>query len=100
VPSPPIVKMIEQYLPTLEPPAGGSPMAPVDLDVIATLKIAVTKRNELAHRGVEMSGDRLVKTLRAIRNVLWTLDIARGHTWATDYLSSLDEDLSVGYRRI
>jgi hypothetical protein len=69
-------------------------------DVIKTLKIAVTKRNELAHRGVEMSHDRLRKTLRAIRNVLWMLDVARGYAWAEDYLAPLDHDPSVGYRRI
>jgi hypothetical protein len=102
VPSPPVVQILVEYLPTLDPPVGGSPMVQLDPegDVIKTLKIAVTKRNELAHRGVEMSHDRLRKTLRAIRNVLWMLDVARGYAWAEDYLAPLDHDPSVGYRRI
>jgi hypothetical protein len=102
VPSPPIVAILVDYLPTLDPPDGGSPMAQLDRDgdLIKTLKVAVTKRNELAHRGVEMSHNRLRKTLRAIRNVLWMLDVARGHVWAADYLSPLDGDPPVGYRRV
>jgi hypothetical protein len=75
-------------------------MAPVDGDTIAVIKVAVTLRNALAHIGNEVPRDRLLKTLRAIRNMLWTLDVARGHAWSAKYLSPLDRDLSVGYQHI
>jgi hypothetical protein len=43
----------------------------------------------------------LLTTLPAVRNVLWSLDYARGHDWASAYLiPSLEHDYSAGYRRV
>lgn len=98
VPTPPFLRMLQEYLPTLHP-EGGTPIAPPDKDTVNVLKVAVTLRNGLAHTGSDVPRERLAKTLRAVRNVLWRMDVARGHAWASDYITSLEEDLSEGYRR-
>jgi hypothetical protein len=99
VPTPPLLRMLQEYLPALHP-EGGTPIAPLDKDTADVLKVAVTLRNGLAHTGSDVPRERLAKTLRAIRNVLWRMDVARGHEWASDYVTSLEEDPSEGYRRI
>jgi hypothetical protein len=100
-PAPPVVLMLQDYLPTLEPPDGGERLQPFDDAVEQTLTVGIRLRNELTHRGADVPSDRLMKTLRAVRNVLWRLDAARGHRWAAHHLfPSLEQDLSVGYRRI
>lgn len=99
VPTPPLLRILQEYLPTLHP-EGGTPLAPLDKDTADVLKVAVTLRNGLAHTGSDVPRDRLARSLRAIRNVLWSMDVARGHEWASDYATSLDEDPSEGYRRI
>jgi hypothetical protein len=99
VPTPPLLRILQEYLPTLHP-AGGTPIAPLDDDTAGVLKVAVKLRNGLAHTGSNVPRERLVRSLRAIRNVLWRMDVARGHEWASDYVTSLDEDPSEGYRRI
>jgi hypothetical protein len=99
-PTPPVVNMLTEYLPTVPPVAGGHAFPPLDDEWIKVLKVGVTLRNALAHRGEQISSDRLDKTLRAVRNVLWTLDAARGMSWAAEYVTALDEDPSAGFRRI
>jgi hypothetical protein len=100
-PSPPVVRMLTEYLPKLKAPEEGPGLGELDKDTLDALKAAVQVRNRLAHRGVEVESDRLLRTLRAIRNVLWSLDVALGQLWAESYLlSSLDDDPSQGYRRI
>jgi hypothetical protein len=99
-PMPPVVAMLREYVPTLEPP-GGSATGPFPDDVLAAIKVAVNIRNQLAHLGAEIAPERLLTTLRAVRNILWTFDEARGHRWARAHrFPSLEEDLSEGYRRI
>jgi hypothetical protein len=100
-PSPDVVKMLREYLPTLQPPGAGTPLQPFEDALLDVLMTAVTIRNRLAHRGADVAHARLLPTLRAIRNVLWKLDEARGHAWAAQHLfPSLDKDLPVGYRRL
>ena len=91
--------MLEEYLPTLTAPSG-NPMPPLDPEIIKTLRVGVTLRNGLAHTGADVPTERLHRTLRAIWNVLWTLDEARGHGWAAQHrLPTLDSDPAAGYRR-
>ena len=100
-PTPPLVTMLEEYLPQLASPGGGPPLTPLDGEIVETLKVGTKLRNESAHRGTSISNDRLLKTLRAVRNVLWRLDEASGRDWAPDHLfPSVEEDVSQGYRRI
>jgi hypothetical protein len=99
-PTPPVVNMLTAYLPTLPPVAGGHAFPSLDDELIKVLKVGVTLRNALAHRGEQILSDRLDKTLRAVRNVLWTLDAARGYEWAAEYVTALDDDPPAGFRRI
>jgi hypothetical protein len=101
LPSPPVLRMLIEYLPKLKAPAEGPGVGEFDQETLDALKVATQIRNELAHRGARVDGERLLRTLRAIRNVLWSLDVALGHGWAEGYvLGSLDDDPSQGYRRI
>ena len=99
-PAPPVVALLRDYVPTLEPP-GGAATGPLPDEVLNAIKVAVTIRNGLAHRGAEVDRERLLTTLRAVRNILWTFDAARGHAWARAHqLPSLNEDPPQGDRRI
>lgn len=100
VPSPPLLKLLTDYLPTLPPPEGGKALDPFPDDLLKVLKKAVTKRNELAHAGASVGRKQLRQTLRAVRNVLWTLDEACGFAWASDYVTPLDQDPPAGHRHI
>lgn len=98
-PTPDVVRMLREYLPTLQPPGEEPPLPACEAEVLEVLKTAVSIRNTLAHRGADVSRERLLPALRAIRNVLWKLDEARGHAWAAQHLfPSLEENLPVGYR--
>jgi hypothetical protein len=100
LPSPPVAKMLAEYLPTLTPPDGDG-LAEPDTETLAVLRKANDVRNRLAHRGSDVPAETLEPTLRAVRNVLWTLDVALGHEWAKGHMfPSLEKDLAVGYRRI
>jgi hypothetical protein len=100
-PSPPVVRMLTEYLPKLKAPEEGPGVGQFDQETLEALKVAIRIRNELAHQGVEVGDERLQRTLRRIRNVLWALDVALGHEWAEGHtLASLEQDPSVGYRRI
>lgn len=99
VPSPPLVKMIQNYLPTLQSPVGLS-FAKLEAPLPGIIGKAVEMRNALAHKGSAVDREGLSLALRAIRNVLWRLDVVMGQSWATDHESPLDHDPDVGYRRI
>jgi hypothetical protein len=100
-PTPPVVKMLRDYLPGLRPLGEGSALQPFDDEILETLRVAVEIRNRLAHRGADVTANRLLPALRAVRNVLWTLDVALGYGWAQAHIfPSLQEDVSQGYRRI
>lgn len=88
-PSPPLVEMLEQYLPKL--PArntfAGKVLAPPP-ELLSTLRKGVRLRNELSHRGVaSLERDTLESVLSAVRDVLWLLDYYNGFTWAINNTS-------------
>jgi hypothetical protein len=95
-PSPPVVSIMTDYLPTLQPP-GGPGVTGFDDELVKVLKVAIGLRNKLTHRGEDVSTERVQLTLRAVRNVLWTLDGARGHSWAETYVLPLNRDPSSGF---
>ena len=103
VPSPPVVRMLSEYLPQLVPPFEAPGLSPFAADdpVIGALRKAATMRNRATHTGADVSRHDLRQTLRAVRVILWRLDEARGHAWAGQHLPrSLKEDLPEGYRRV
>jgi hypothetical protein len=99
-PTPPVVRILREYLPTLPPVAGGHAVATFENEIFDTLRGAVSKRNDLAHKGATVGAGQLDKTLRTIRDVLWSLDDARGYAWAADYKYGLDSDPPGSLRQI
>ncbi len=98
---PPVNRLLREFLPSLPPPDGGSGFAMPPDEHLRTLGNAVTVRNQLAHVGRPVPEHVLLPTLRAVRNVMWSLDAAAGLTWAGAYvLDDLERDPSVGYRRL
>jgi hypothetical protein len=96
VPSPPVVRMLSDYLPQLVPPLGppGLKSFADDDPVLKALRKALQMRNNATHTGTDVSRDDLRRTLRAVRIILWQLDEARGHIWASQHLPpSLNDDL-------
>ncbi len=92
VPSPPVVRMLTEYLPKLSTAAASQPLP---AEVIADLVIAVKIRNDLTHRGpkaerwttTEFRPARHVRTTEVSSDILWLLDYYRGHGWALDNLT-------------
>ena len=88
-PSPPLVDMLEQYLPKLpvRNTFAGKIKAP-PLEILKVLRKGVRLRNELSHRGVaSLEPDTLEEVLLAVRDVLWLLDYYTGFDWAVDYIT-------------
>jgi hypothetical protein len=101
LPSPPIHRIMGEYVPQLKPPTDREPVT-FDETVVSQIQSASNLRNELAHVGRDMPLEKLKPILLTVRDVLWTFDAALGHAWAADYtLASLgDDEPSVGYRKV
>jgi hypothetical protein len=84
-PSPPLVKMIRQYLPQIDgdPYARGRSVR-VPPAVYKPLARAVEIRNRIAHKDADESeaAEDLESCLDAVSDLLWLLDAARGFEWA------------------
>jgi len=90
-PSPPIRRLLAEYLPSLETPAtiAGKVLAPPKA-VLDLVDKAVGMRNRVAHAaGEDVGHDILEEMLIAIRDVLWMLDFYGGATWAVSHMSAL-----------
>jgi hypothetical protein len=88
-PSPPIVEILRDYLPTI--PAhesiGGNVVAP-PAEILETVRNGVTRRNETVHRGQgELRLDFIARVLGAVADVLWMCDYFTGQKWALQNLS-------------
>ena len=99
--SPPMSRLMGEYVPQLTPPTGGEPVT-FDEEVVRRIRKASDLRNELAHTGRETPLGELKPILLTIRDALWTFDAALGHQWAANYtLASLgDDEPDVGYRKV
>lgn len=89
VPSPPIVKMLQNFLPRL--PArhtvNGRVVAPPKF-VRSLLTAAVEERNKVTHLGVgSMYAGEVQQTLNAMRDTLYLFDFYAGHEWALEQTS-------------
>lgn len=89
VPTPPIVRVIKEYLPTLPEPRlvnGKTITAPPS--VLKTLSDAVTARNRAAHAGLDLPKPEFVeRVLGAVGDMLWIFDFYAGNLWAINHLS-------------
>ena len=88
--APPIVVMIQKYLPTLR---GFEPAYRPPKKLIRTLEEGVAKRNTLVHVGtktderIPVTIDESWAVLDASSDLLWLLDVYRGHRWALEHLN-------------
>ncbi len=88
-PTPPIVTMLAEYLPTLPARllANGKPITP-PAGLLTTLRKAVTARNTVVHAGSrDLSREFVDRVLMAVSDMLWIFDFYAGHAWAIDHLT-------------
>jgi hypothetical protein len=88
-PSPPVVKMLSEYLPHLRPRLliADKVLVPTPR-LINILKKATTVRNETVHAGKrEVNRDLVQDTLTAVSDILWILDFYSGNSWALSRLA-------------
>lgn len=89
VPTPPLVKMLQEYLPLLPVRCRieGKVLPPPE-DILKTLTKGVNLRNKVAHAGgVNLKYDTVEEVLLAVRDVLWLLDYYGGIEWACEHVS-------------
>jgi len=87
--SPPIVKILKDYLPSLvvENTIGGGVQA-LPESVIGEIKKVVNVRNNVVHKGAHsLKYERLEEFLTTIRDVIWLMDFYSGQSWAYDHIS-------------
>lgn len=89
IPSPPLVRMLRDYLPLL--PAKCTirgRVLPPPTAIIDLLEKGVNLRNRAAHAGAAtFDYETLEEVLLAVRDLLWILDYYRGFHWALDHVS-------------
>lgn len=88
LPSPPLARMLEKYLPKLPVRATWPNGASCPEHIVKAVRNANDWRNTLVHRGeVSISGEQMNATLLAVSDLPWLLDSYLGHGWAPAYLS-------------
>jgi hypothetical protein len=116
VPTPDVIKLMREYLPKLDPPAGARPGAERFQDlpdqVWRLLLKRRNQRNDVIHKpaAYESAGrpdlppitlERAESAVLAVREVLYRLDLADGHAWAVAHLGSgTGPAPGPGYRRV
>lgn len=86
-PTPPITRMLVEYLPKLPALEHGITIRSPLPEVMKTIKRGVEFRNKLAHTGRSTySYETLQEILLAVRDVLWLLDSNRGMIWAHSHM--------------
>jgi hypothetical protein len=88
-PSPPTLKMLEAYLPTLPTTLSINGKAFIPEEILGTLKKAVHRRNEVAHTGKSVDySESLDDAMNCIQMTLYFLDYYAGHGWALNNMRS------------
>ena len=90
MPSPSIVNILREYLPTLPVrlKLNDEVKAPPD-SVLKTLKTGESLRNKTIHVGKQLlTMEQVSNTLAAVEQVLWLLDYYSGHSWAVQHFNS------------
>jgi len=84
VQSPPLVKMLDKYLPTLKARNEIRETKPkIPKALTKSLEALITSRNHIVHRRPERLPHReLRKRLLAVRDLLYLLDFYKGERWA------------------
>lgn len=85
-PTPPVVKMLKEYLPELPTRCklNGKTIAPPK-DILNKIDEGIRLRNRLVHVGIAtLSYEELESVLLAVRDVLWMLDYYAGFSWTLE----------------
>lgn len=87
-PSPDLVKLIKEYLPTLTPKQGIYGKAwPLPNEDLAVLKKCVAARNRIVHgRTTNYSADNNVVLFPIINDLLFLCDYSQGWSWALEHV--------------
>lgn len=88
IPTPPIVKILEEYFPSLPARLKINNEVIVPKGMIKKIKDAVFARNKIIHQGENVNRDFMKEVLSVVKDLLWLIDYYRGYPWAIEYLSS------------
>jgi len=91
VPSPPLTKMLQNFLPQIPTKLSiyGRVLAPPD-EMIKIINKGVTIRNEIVHgKKATVSSETVEEILNAIRDLLYLLDYYDGHLWAWAHINPI-----------
>jgi len=92
--TPPVVRILQEFLPTLLPDSGWHPLSE---GILKRLRSAVARRNKLAHVGQDPPSSIDVReVIELVAEVLYLLDWYRGFDWAGDHLNS-ETQKSLGF---
>lgn len=85
MPAPSVVKMLEEYIPSLPVRLKTNGKVIIPKKILESLKQAVAKRNRVAHKGDKVDNDEsLADILTNIQMALYFLDYYAGHVWAVE----------------
>jgi hypothetical protein len=90
IPSPPVVVLLQEVLPRIHSMKGiESKYIPLPSSPSKFLQKWKTQRDQITH-GVKRSvdNDGLVQVIDLITDILYILDISRGHAWALNHIRS------------
>jgi len=89
IPSPPLVKMLIEYIPRLPVvnKVKGKVCSPPKI-LVDKIRKGVTIRNDITHVGEKApSYESLTEILEAVRDIIWLLDYFSGKDWAYEFIS-------------
>lgn len=89
LPSPPLIKMLEEYLPKLPTKfVINKKVLPPPQNIIKILRKGIKIRNDIVHgKSHEINPDTLSEILHAVRDLLYLIDIYSGNKWAEKRIS-------------
>ena len=102
-PAPDVIRLLREYLPTLDPPHGAPPTARrfqrLPDKLVDRLRIRRDQRNNVIHKPAfydpsrsdgppPITPERAATAVLAVREILYRLDAADGHAWAENYLAT------------
>ena len=85
--SPSVWRLAKEYLPSLQNRiVADAPDLPKH--VLKQIQIGMELRNQVVHRGIDRLGtEQVTDMLRAIKQLLWYLDVCMGQAWATEHVN-------------
>ncbi len=89
-PSPPVVSIISDYLPTLPARLGikNQPIVPPPR-LVETVKKATHSRNKTIHAGNrDLDPDFVLRVIDTVADLLWIFDVYAGNAWALNHVSA------------